>query len=71
MSTDIGDSGTPQFIITTDPFRDDYGRVGIYKVVVIRGTRIEPSFISDSTLAPAGVSQLMYKILKIALHIHV
>ena len=61
-STAIGDSGTPQFNITTDRFNDIYGRVAVYKVVVIRGNRVEPSDIPDSHLAPVGVSQFMYLI---------
>ena len=61
-STAIGDSRTPQFNITTDRFNDAYGRVAVYKVVVIRGNRVEPSDIPDSHLAPIGVSQFMYLI---------
>ena len=55
--TAIGDSGNPSFTITTRPFSDDLGGVGIFKVVVVRGSRIEPRDILDSSLAPAGVSQ--------------
>ena len=55
--TIVGNSGTPQFTINTDFFKDDLGRVGVYKVVVIRGNRVEPSDIPDDQLLPAGVSQ--------------
>ena len=56
-STAVGDSGNPSFTITTGHFSDAYGRVGILKVVVVRGSRVEPRDIPDSSLAPAGVSQ--------------
>ena len=55
--TAVGDSGSPSFTITTRPFSDAYGGVGVFKVVVIRGSRVEPRDIPDSSLAPAGVSQ--------------
>ena len=61
-STANGDSGTPQFNITTDRFNDTYGHVAVYKVVVIRGTHVKPSHIPDSYLAPVGISQFMYLI---------
>ena len=56
----VGNAGTPQFTIYIDRFSDDYGRVGVYKVVVVCGNRVEPSDILDSWLAPAGVSQFKY-----------
>ena len=55
-STIVGNTGTPQFTINTDFFKDDYGRVGVYKVVVVRGNRVEPSTIPDSQLVPVAVS---------------
>ena len=56
-STVVGNAGAPQFTINTDRFSDDYGRVGVYKVIVVRGSQVDPSTIQDSQLAPAGVSQ--------------
>jgi hypothetical protein len=56
-STAIGDSENPQFRITTGAFSDMYGGVAVFKVVVVRGNRVEPGNIPDSSLAPAGVSQ--------------
>ena len=59
-STFAGNAGAPQFIINTDSFSDSYGRVGVYKVVVVRGNRVEPSDIPDSQLTPADSSQFKY-----------
>jgi hypothetical protein len=56
-STAVGDSGNPQFRITTAAFSDAYGGVAVFKVVVVRGNRVEPRNILDSSLAPAGLSQ--------------
>ena len=56
-NTAVGDSGSPSFTITTGTFSDAYGGVDIFKVVVVRGSRIEPRDVPDSSLAPAGVSQ--------------
>ena len=55
-STAVGDSGNPLFMITTGPFSDELGGVGIFKVVVVRGSRVEPRDIPDSSLAPFGIS---------------
>ena len=57
LSTAVGDSGSPSFTITTGRFSDEFGRVGILKVVVVRGSRVEPRDIPDDSLLPAGVSQ--------------
>ena len=59
-STAVGDSGNPSFTITTGTFSDDLGRVGILKVVVVRGSRIEPKDIPDNSLAPFGISPFKY-----------
>ena len=56
-NTTVGDSGSPSFTITTHPFSDELGEVGIFKVVVVRGSRVEPRDIPDSSLAPFGISQ--------------
>ena len=55
-STAIGDSGNPSFMITTGHFSDDLGGVGGFKVVMVRGSRVEPRDIPDSSLAPFGIS---------------
>ena len=49
--------GNAQFTIITDRFDDRYGGLGVYKVVVVRGSRVDPTSIPDSQLAPAGISQ--------------
>ena len=56
-NTAVGDSGNPSFTITTRAFSDAYGGVGVFKVVVVRGNRVEPGNVPDSSLAPAGESQ--------------
>ena len=56
-STAVGDSGNPSFTITTRPFSHEFGRVGVFKVVVVRGSRVEPRDVPDRSLAPAGQSQ--------------
>ena len=58
-STAVGDSGNPLFTITTGVFRADLGAVGSFKVVVVRGSRVEPGDIPDSSLAPFGISPFM------------
>ena len=52
-NTTTGNAGAPRFMITTDPFSDRYGGVGIYKVVVVRDNQIDPASIPDSQLRPA------------------
>ena len=56
-NTTVGDSGSPSFTIIMHPFSDDLGEVGVFKVVVVRGSRVEPRDISDNSLAPFGISQ--------------
>jgi hypothetical protein len=55
-NTAIGDSGNRQFRITTAAFSDMYGGVDIFKVVVVRGSRVKPRDIPDAQLAPVTVS---------------
>ena len=55
-STAVGESGNPLFTITTGPFSADLGAVGGFKVVVVRGSRVEPRDIPDNSLAPFGIS---------------
>ena len=50
-------AGTPVFTITTDQFSNRYGGIGLYKVVVVHGSRVNPADIPDSQLAPAATSQ--------------
>ena len=57
-STSVGGAnGTPRFTINTDRFNQHYGDVGGYKVVVVRGSQVNPADIPDSQLAPAEESQ--------------
>ena len=55
-STAVGDPGNPLFMITTGYFSDELGGVGIFKMVVVRGSRVEPRDIPDNSLAPFGIS---------------
>ena len=55
--TAVGGADAPQFTITIDRFSEVYGAVAVYKIVVVRGSPVDPSTISDNSLAPAGVSQ--------------
>ena len=57
LSTAVGESGNPLFTITTGPFSTELGGVGSFKVIVVRGSRVEPGNVPDSSLAPAGQSQ--------------
>ena len=56
LSTAVGESGNPLFTITTGRFSDELGAVGGFKVVVVRGSRVEPRDIPDNSLAPFGIS---------------
>ena len=55
--TAVGSADAPQFTITIDRFNEVYGTVNIYKIVVVRGSPVDPSTVSDNSLAPAGRSQ--------------
>ena len=55
-STAVGDSGSPSFTIITGPFSDELGGVGVFKVIVVRGSRVEPRDIPDNSLAPFRTS---------------
>ena len=55
FSTTVGDSGNLSFTIITGRFSDDLGEVGVFKVVVVRGSRVEPRDIPDNSLAPFGI----------------
>ena len=52
--TVLGNADAPQFTITTDPFSDRYGGLGIYKVVVVLGSPIDTASIIDRSLQAQG-----------------